>query len=308
MNAAIRAVVRTGIAQGWETFGVRNGYEGLVEGVIEPLGARDVGGILQRGGTFLGSARLPEFKDEAVRERALRQLSDRGIDGLVVIGGNGSQAGALALSRMGLQVMGVASTIDNDLTGSEITIGVDTALNIALEAIDRLKVTASSHKRAFLVEVMGRNCGYLALMAGIAGGAEAVVLPEEDVDPDVIAAELHGAWDRRKAHALVVVAEGAKYNAVGLAKHFEQNRGRLGFDLRVTTLGHVQRGGAPGAFDRLLATRLAAAATEHLARGENARLMGLIKGEIRSTPLSECVGVPKAIDLSLLKLQRTLAK
>jgi 6-phosphofructokinase 1 len=308
MNAAIRGVVRTGIAQGWETFGVRNGYAGLVEGSIDPLGARDVGGILQRGGTFLGSARLPEFKDEAVRERALRQLSERGIDALVVIGGNGSQAGALALSRMGLQVMGVASTIDNDLTGSEITIGVDTALNIALEAIDRLKVTASSHKRAFLVEVMGRNCGYLALMAGIAGGAEAVVVPEAEVDPDDIAAELHGAWDRHKAHALVVVAEGAKYNAVGLAKHFEQNRGRLGFDLRVTTLGHVQRGGAPGAFDRLLATRLAAAATEHLARGETARLVGLIKGEIRSTPLTECVGVPKTIDLSLLKLQRILAK
>jgi 6-phosphofructokinase 1 len=308
MNAAIRAVVRTGIAQGWETFGVRNGYVGLVDGVIEPLGARDVGGILQRGGTFLGSSRLPEFKEPGVRARALEQLASRGIDALVVIGGNGSQAGALALQRMGLPVVGVASTIDNDLCGSEITIGVDTALNIALEAIDRLKVTASSHKRAFLVEVMGRNCGYLALMAGIAGGAEAVVLPEADVDPDVIAAELTGAWDRRKAHALVVVAEGAKYNAVGLAKHFEQHRGRLGFDLRVTTLGHVQRGGAPGAFDRLLATRLAAAATDHLARGEYGRLMGLLKGEVRSTPLEEVVDVAKTIDLSLLKLQKTLAK
>src|SRR5262245_54608785 len=167
MNAAIRAVVRTSVDKGWEAFGVRNGYEGLVEGRIDPLGARDVGGILQRGGTFLGSARLPEFKDEAVQARALKQLADRGIDALVVIGGNGSQAGALALDRQGLPVMGVASTIDNDLCGSEITIGVDTALNIALEAIDRLRVTASSHKRAFLVEVMGRKCGYLALMAGI---------------------------------------------------------------------------------------------------------------------------------------------
>jgi 6-phosphofructokinase 1 len=308
MNAAIRGVVRTSIDKGWETFGARNGYAGLLEGHIDALGARDVGGILQRGGTFLGSARLPEFKHDSVRERAMRNLSDRGIDQLVVIGGNGSQAGALALSKMGLAVAGVASTIDNDLAGSEITIGVDTALNIALEAIDRLKVTASSHKRAFLVEVMGRNCGYLAMMAGIAGGAEAVVLPEADVDPDVIAGELHGAYDRGKAHALVVVAEGAKYNAVGLAKHFEQHRGRLGFDLRVTTLGHVQRGGAPGAFDRLLATRLAAAATDHLARGETGRLMGLVKGDIRSTPLDEVVGVPKTIDLSLLKLQKILAK
>jgi len=307
MNAAIRAVVRTSIDKGWEAFGVRNGYEGLVEGRIDALGARDVGGILQRGGTILGSARLPEFKDEAVQAVALKQLGDRGIDALVVIGGNGSQAGALALSRAGLPVMGVASTIDNDLCGSEITIGVDTALNIALEAIDRLRVTASSHKRAFLVEVMGRKCGYLALMAGIAGGAEAVVLPEAEVDPDVLARELHAAYDRGKAHALVVVAEGARYNAAALHKHFEQHRGRLGFDLRVTTLGHVQRGGAPGAFDRLLATRLAATATEHLAHGEHGRLIGLLKGDIRATPLAEVVGVTKEIDLSLLKLQKALA-
>jgi 6-phosphofructokinase 1 len=189
-----------------------------------------------------------------------------------------------------------------------VTIGVDTALNIALEAIDRLRVTASSHKRAFLVEVMGRNCGYLALMAGIAGGAEAVVLPEAEVDPDLLGAQLQAAHARGKAHALVVVAEGARYNAQRLAKHFEAHRERLGFDLRVTTLGHVQRGGTPSAFDRLLATRLAAAATDHLARGEHGRLMGLIKGEIRSSPLDEVVGIPKVIDLNLLELQRILAK
>jgi 6-phosphofructokinase 1 len=308
MNAAIRAVVRTGLDKGWEVFGVRNGYAGLIEAVIDQLGPRDVGGILQRGGTFLGSGRVPEFKNEEVRVQAIRNLHERGIDGLVVIGGNGSQAGALALSRMGLAVVGVASTIDNDLAGSEVTIGVDTALNIALEAIDRLRVTASSHKRAFLVEVMGRNCGYLALMAGIAGGAEAVVLPEAEVDPDVLAAQLQAAHARGKAHALVVVAEGARYNAQRLAKHFETNRERLGFDLRVTTLGHTQRGGTPSAFDRLLATRLAAAATDHLARGEHGRLMGLLKGEIRSSPLDEVVGSPKVIDLSLLELQRILAK
>jgi 6-phosphofructokinase 1 len=308
MNAAIRAVVRTSLDKGWETFGVRNGYAGLVEGHIDPVGARDVGGILQRGGTFLGSARLPDFKNEDVRARGLKQLTDRGIDALVVIGGNGSQAGALALSRMGLAVAGVASTIDNDLAGSEITIGVDTALNIALESIDRLKVTASSHKRAFLVEVMGRNCGYLALMAGIAGGAEAVVIPEAEIDPDVIAADVHGAYDRGKAHALIVVAEGAKHNAAALAKHFEQHRGRLGFDLRVTTLGHVQRGGTPSAFDRLLATRLAASAVDHLARGEQGILVGLVKGDIRSTTLEEVVGMQKTLDLSLLKLQKVLAK
>jgi 6-phosphofructokinase 1 len=308
MNAAIRAVVRMGVDKGWEMFGVRNGYAGLLDPQIDPLGARDVGGILQYGGTFLGSGRVPAFKNEEVRAVALRNLGERKIDGLVVIGGNGSQAGALALSRMGLEVVGVASTIDNDLCGSEVTIGVDTALNIALEAIDRLRVTASSHKRAFLVEVMGRKCGYLALMAGIAGGADAVVLPEADTDPDALADRLHGAHARGKLHALVVVAEGARYNAQGLAAHFETNRERLGFDLRVTTLGHVQRGGEPSAFDRLLATRLAAGAIDHLARGSHGRLMGLVKGEIRSTPLEDVVGQPKALDLSLLELQRALSK
>ena len=264
MNAAIRAVVRTGIAMGWEIFGVRNGYAGLVEGAIEPLGARDVGGILGRGGTFLGSARLRDVQVTKRSARAgSRNLRARGIDGLVVIGGNGSQTGALALSQMGLEVVGVASTIDNDLAGSEITIGVDTALNIALEAIDRLKVTASSHKRAFLVEVMGRNCGYLALMAGIAGGAESVVIPEAEVEPEVIARDLHErVRPRQGARAGRRRRGGASNNAVRLAQHFEQHKGRLGFDLRVTTLGHVQRGGAPGAFDRLLATRLAAAAVD----------------------------------------------
>jgi 6-phosphofructokinase 1 len=307
MNAAIRAVVRTGVDRGWEVLGVRNGYAGLIEAQLDPLGARDVGGILQRGGTFLGSGRVPGFKNEEVRAGALLKLSEHQIDGLVVIGGNGSQTGALALSRMGLDVVGVASTIDNDLACSEVTIGVDTALNIALEAIDRLRVTASSHKRAFLVEVMGRNCGYLALMAGIAGGAEAVVLPEAEMDPDALAARLQAAHARGKAHALVVVAEGARYNADRLAKHFETHRERLKFDLRVTTLGHVQRGGTPSAFDRLLATRLAAAATEHLARREHGRMMGLIKGEIRSTPLEEVVATPKTLDLSLVELQRILA-
>jgi 6-phosphofructokinase 1 len=310
MNAAIRAVVRMGLGNDWETFGVRNGYQGLVEGGdnISPLGARDVGGILGLGGTFLGSARLEEFKDPDTRVKGLRNLSERGIDGLVVIGGNGSQAGALALSQMGLPVVGVASTIDNDLAGSEITIGVDTALNIALEAIDRLRVTAASHRRAFLVEVMGRKCGYLALMAGIAGGADTVVVPEAEVDPETVADELEGAYRRGKAHALVVVAEGATYNAAGLAKYFEQSRGRPGFDLRVTQLGHVQRGGTPGAFDRLLATRLAVGAIDHLARGEVGCLIGLQKGDVRSTPLGEIVGVRKSIDLNLLELQKVLAK
>jgi 6-phosphofructokinase 1 len=183
MNAAIRAVVRAGLEREWEVYGVQQGYRGLIEGEMAPLSARDVGGIIQQGGTILGSARCPEFMTEEGRFIALQKLAAHNIDGLVVIGGNGSQTGAHALWQMGFPVVGVASTIDNDLYGSDMTIGVDTALNIALEAIDRLKVTGSSHGRAFLVEVMGRKCGYLALVAGIAGGAEAVLIPEAPVDP-----------------------------------------------------------------------------------------------------------------------------
>lgn len=308
MNAAIRAAVRAGVDKGWEVFGIRRGYAGLIADDMVPLGARDVGGIIQLGGTMLGSARCPEFKTEDGRMQALRTLHKHAIEALIVIGGNGSQTGAYALSQMGFPVVGVASTIDNDLYGSEISIGVDTALNIALEAIDRLKVTASSHQRAFLVEVMGRKCGYLALMSGIAGGAEAVIIPEVETDPEVVATEIRVAYERGKPHALIVVAEGARYNATELARYFQEHRERLGFELRVTTLGHVQRGGAPGAFDRLLATRLGAAAIDHLARGEHGLLVGLLKSEIAATPLAEVVANKKPLDLRLLELARVLAK
>lgn len=308
MNAAIRAVVRTGLDKGWEVFGVRHGYLGLCTDSMIPLKARDVGGIIQQGGTMLGSSRCPEFMTDEGRLKALRTLHQHDIDALIVIGGNGSQSGAYALSQMDYPVIGVASTIDNDLYGTEISIGVDTALNIALDAIDRLKVTASSHQRAFIVEVMGRDCGYLALMAGIAGGAEFVVIPEVETDPETIAAELRAAYGRGKAHALVVVAEGAHYNADKLSHYFAEHRGRLGFELRVTTLGHVQRGGSPGAFDRLLGTRLGAAAVEHLAQGEHGILVGLVKGEIGATPLAEVVTGKKQLDLRLMELARVLAK
>jgi len=308
MNAAVRAVVRMGLSKNLEVYGIYQGYEGLITGEIEPLKARDVSGIIQQGGTVLGSARCPEFKTEEGRLKALRQLSQHDIEGLVVIGGNGSQSGAYALSEMGFPVVGVASTIDNDLYGSSITIGVDTALNIALEAIDRLKVTASSHQRAFLVEVMGRDCGYLALMSAIAGGAEAVVVPEIEVDPEALATELLESYKRGKSHAIIVVAEGAKYNADGLLHYFQQHRERLGFELRATTLGHVQRGGAPGAFDRLLATRLGAAAVERLAQGEHGILMGLVADAVTPTPLAEVVAKKKTLDPRLFELARVLAK
>lgn len=308
MNAAIRAVARTALSRGWTVAGVRNGFAGLISGSFVTLGPRDVAGILERGGTFLGSARCPEFREEEGRIRALRHLRQDGIEGLVVIGGNGSQTGSHALSQMGFPVVGVASTIDNDLCGSDVTIGVDTALNIALEAIDRLKVTASSHERAFLVEVMGRDCGYLAMMAGIAGGAEAVVVPEVDVEPDKVAADVRAAYERGKAHAIVVVAEGARHDGEALVRYFREHRGRFGFEPRLTVLGHVQRGGRPGASDRLLATRLGAAAVEQLARGEHGVLVGTIDNRIKATPLGEIIGKTKTIDRDLLDLARTLAQ
>lgn len=308
MNAAIRAVVRTGIYKGWEVYGVQHGYTGLCDENLVQMQARDVGGIIQQGGTVLGSARCPEFMTEEGRLKALRTLHGNDIEALVIIGGNGSQTGAYALSQMGFPVVGIASTIDNDLYGTDISLGVDTALDVALVAIDRLKVTASSHHRAFIIEVMGRDSGYLALAAGVAGGADYVVIPEVETDPEDIATEIRDAYERGKAHAMVVVAEGAKYNAKGLSEYFAKHQARLGFDIRVTILGYVQRGGEPGAFDRLLGTRFGAAATDYVERGEFGMLVGLVGGEIKATPLSEVVANKKKLDLSLLKLAEVLAK
>ena len=308
MNAAIRAVVRSGLDNGWKLYGVRSGYAGLIAGEFLRLGARDVGGIIQLGGTMLRSGRCLEFKTEPGRLAALKNLREKEIDAMVIIGGDGSQTGAYLLSQAGFPVVGIASTIDNDLYGSEMTIGVDTALNVALESIDRLKVTASSHRRAFLVEVMGRNCGYLALMAGITGGAEVIVIPEVDTDPEVVATELRQAYERGKAHAIAVVAEGARHNAKSLLAYFNEHKERLGFELRVTILGHVQRGGAPGAFDRLLATRFGVEAVRQIEKGQYGVLVGLQSGEVSTTSLEEVVSNKKVVDVKLLETANILAK
>lgn len=307
MNAAIRAVVRTGIDRDWEVHGVRHGYSGLCDDDFLRLNSRDVGGIIQEGGTRLGSSRYAEFKTEEVRQKALDNLHRHRIDALIVIGGNGSQKGAHALSQMDYPVVGISSTIDNDVPGCDITIGVDTALDVALMAIDRVKVTAASHRRAFVIEVMGRDSGYLALMTGVAGGADWVVIPEVETDPEQIAAEIRKVAELGKGHAIVVAAEGAKYNARGLERYFAEHEARLGFDLRVTILGYVQRGGTPGAFDRLLATRLGAAATEQLAQGKYGVMVGLVDGHIRPLPLAEVAGGKKTLDPSLFELVRVLA-
>jgi 6-phosphofructokinase 1 len=305
MNAAIRAVVRTAIEAGFEVSGVRDGFEGLMAGRFVRLGARDVGGIIQSAGTFLCSARAPEFATDAGQQQALDALIREGLDVLVVIGGNGSLAGAHALHDRGFPVIGIASTIDNDVHGADAAIGVDTALNVALEAIDRLRATASSHRRAMLVEVMGRSSGYLALMAGIAGGAEIVVIPEIDTEPDDVAADIRQMYERGKNCAIVVVAEGAR-SAPVLADRLA--KADVGFSLRTTTLGHVQRGGTPTVFDRLLGSRLGAAAVDQWTRRVSGVLVGQQRAEIVTTPLHEVVATPRTLDPTLLQLARVLAR
>src|SRR5881628_397401 len=288
MNAALRAVVRVGVSGGLEVIGVRQGYTGLIEGKLQPLGPRDVASIIHVGGTMLGSARCAEFRTPEGRKCAMQVLEQNRVEGFLVVGG--------------------ASTIDNDLNGADITIGVDTALNTALEAIDRLKTTATSHQRAFVVEVMGRSHGYLALMVGLAGGADVVVIPEVESDPDAVAAALRDAYARGKRHAMVVVAEGAKWNATALANYVTNHRDRIGFELRATILGHVQRGGGPGAFDRLLASRTAAAAVDLLAAGKSGVYSALVKGAISALPLERALIPKPPPDPELVRLAQRLAR
>jgi 6-phosphofructokinase 1 len=264
-----------------------------------------VGGIIHLGGTFLGSSRLPEFATAAVQAQARESLAAAGVDALVVIGGNGTQKGSLALSHSGVRVVGLPSTIDNDLAGTEITIGADTAVNIALESIDRLRTTAVSHRRIVVVEVMGRDCGYLGLVTGIAGGAEAVVVPEARAD----LAELGDAIRRAyavKGHALVVVAEGAALGGHALASHLA-SLVEPSVSVRLTVLGHVQRGGNPTAFDRLLASRLGAAATGAVAAGRFGILVGLSGGKLVESPLVEVCREPKRPDPLLPNLAEVLS-
>jgi 6-phosphofructokinase 1 len=307
MNAAIRAVVRAALDRGWRTFGVERGYAGLIEGAFRELGDRDVGGVLHRGGSMLGSARSRDFETEAGRNRALARISAVA-DALVVIGGNGSQAGAHSLAHSGLSVVGIASTIDNDVHGVDVSLGVDTALGVAVESIDRLRVTGASHRRAFVIEVMGRKCGYLALMAGIAGGAEAIVIPEAPSSIEQIATEVRGAYGRGKPHAIVVVAEGAPGGGVGIAERLREQYADLGFDLRVTVLGHVQRGGIPGPFDRLLGSRCGVAAVDALARGERDVMVGEYCGRMRTIPLAEVAIGARTVDPAQLEIARVLAR
>jgi 6-phosphofructokinase 1 len=306
MNAAIRAVVRSAGAHGIETYGIQDGYAGLLAGKIERYDDRSVGGILHRGGTILGTARCKEFRERETQERAVAELKRREIDALVVIGGNGSQQGALALHSLGFHVVGVASTIDNDLPDTEITIGFDTALNTATEYIDRLKDTADSHHRAFLVELMGRDSGYLALLTATATGAELAVVPERKVSLDAIADDVQSAYARGKAHYIIVLAEGARIKAQELADHLRQHP--CGFEARVSVLGHVQRGGRPTARDRIFASHFGYAAVEALTQGRSGILVGWRKGAINEIPLARVVTPATKVTPQMLALADVLAR
>jgi len=304
MNAAIRAVVRTGLFHGLEVFGVERGYTGLIEGQIFPMNISSVGGIIQRGGTILKTSRCEKFKTKEGLDIALQKLKEFNIDGLVAIGGDGTFRGIREFSALGVKTMGVPATIDNDLSDTDMAIGVDTALNTVMGAIDKIKDTASSHERAFIIEVMGRNSGYLALMGGIAGGVEVILIPEISYNLPEISLKLKEGYQRGKSHCIIVIAEGVG-ETYEISKFLED---KIGFETRVTILGYLQRGGSPSAFDRLLASRLGAAAVEHLLKGETSKMVGLMGNKIEATDLEVVLSQPKTISQDLYNLALRLAK
>jgi 6-phosphofructokinase 1 len=306
LNPCIRAVTRTALSKGVEVMGVRRGYRGLINGELESLDARSVGGILGKGGTFLGTTRLPEFAELRLQRQALRVLNQFDVDGLVVIGGNGSLTGALALHNLGFPTVGVPGTIDNDVGGTDIAVGVDTTLNTVLDAIDKIKDTASSHQRAFLIEVMGRDCGYLALMAGIAGGAEMILIPEIATPLEDVAECLSEAYVRGKAHGIILVAEGYKPGTQAVLEYLDARKDELGFSMRVTVLGHVQRGGSPSAYDRILATRLGCGAVEALLEGQSGVVTGMLASQVAYTPLEEAVAELRPVNERLHSIARMM--
>jgi 6-phosphofructokinase 1 len=304
MNAAIRAVIRTGIFHGLEVFGVERGYTGLIEGQIFPMNISSVGGIMQRGGTILKTSRCEKFKTKEGLDIALQKLKEFNIDGLITIGGDGTLRGIRELSALGVKTMGVPATIDNDLSKTDMAIGVDTALNTVMGAIDKIKDTASSHERAFIIEVMGRNSGYLALMGGIAGGVEVILIPEISYNLREISLRLKEGYQRGKAHCIIIIAEGVG-KTYEVSKFLED---KIGFEMRVTILGYLQRGGSPSAFDRLLASRLGAAAVEHLLKGETSKMVGLMGNKIEATDLEVVLSQQKIISQDLYNLALMLAK
>lgn len=303
MNAALRAVVRRAVALNIEVIGIARGYAGLIQGDFLRLNSGSVADIIHRGGTILLTARSEEFRTEAGRAIAMDNLYREGIEGLVVIGGDGSFHGAVELTKKGFPTVGIPGTIDNDIAGTDYTIGFDTAVDTAVEAINRIRDTATSHERIFIIEVMGRHSGQIALAAGIAGGAESILIPEYTVDYDLIVERLERGRNRGKLHSIILVAEGVG-SALEVGREIAR---RTSLESRVTILGHIQRGGTPTAFDCMLASRLGARAVEVLAAGGGGSMVGMAANKIVTPALEPLLKAKKGIDPELYRLAEVLA-
>lgn len=302
MNATIRSAVRTALRMNLEIVGFRKGYLGLMKGDGITLDSKSVSGILHRGGTFLQSARSDEFRTPEGQQKAIDKLRDSGVEGLIILGGDGSLTGALALHRLGLPVIGIPASIDNDIPFTDMALGVDTALNNIIYAVDCIKDTASSHARAFVIEVMGRNSGYLASVSAIATGAEFALVPEREFDLSEICQQLRARYEEGRDNAIIILAEGAG-NAQQIADSIKD---AIGFETRVTVLGHYQRGGAPTVFDRLLASRLGKKAVELLISGQQGLMVGLSCNSIIATPLEDVIKGEKRPQDEMLRLAEVL--
>jgi len=304
MNAAVRAVVRSGLYHGLKVYGVQRGYQGLLNDDIREMDLRSVGDIIQRGGTILQSARCKEFYDEAGQRQGAENLRKRGIDGLIVIGGDGSYQGANKLSKLGIKTMGIPGTIDNDIAYTDFTIGFDTAVSIVVDAINKLRDTMTSHERSSVVEVMGRHCGDIALHAGLASGAETILVPEVPFNIEEVANRMKENFGHGKRHSIVVVAEG-----VGKAEDVAGKITELsGMEARVTVLGHIQRGGTPTHNDRVLASRLGDFAVRKLLEGDSGKGCGVIKGELVATEIDTVVNSKKPFNMELYELAQRLSQ
>ena len=303
MNAAIRAVVRMSIFHGLQVTGIKRGYLGLLKKEFVKFSLGSVADIIHRGGTILRTARCEEFKTEDGQRQAIKNLQEEGIDALVVIGGEGSLRGALALANYGIPIVGIPATIDNDLAGTELSIGFDTAVNNVVDAINKIRDTATSHERVFIIEVMGRKSGQIALYAGLAGGAESILLPEIEVDMNEVIFKLERGINRGKLHSIIIVAEGAA-SALEVG---DDIRKRTGLETRITILGHLQRGGTPTAMDRMLASRMGAKAVELLLQGANRKMVGIAAGELLALDLEDVLSREKVLDRSIWELAAVLA-
>lgn len=303
MNAAIRAVVRKALYHNLDVYGISHGYQGLINGSVQQLHLGSVGDIIQRGGTILGTARSAEFRTEEGQHKAIHILQSLGMEGLVVIGGDGSFRGAEKLSEQGIACIGVPGTIDNDIPCTDFTIGFDTALNTVIQAIDKIRDTATSHERTFIVEVMGRHAGDIALWSGLADGAETILIPEAEYSIDDIIERLERGYERGKKHTIIVLAEG-----VGSGVEISQKlKDRTGLECRVTVLGHIQRGGSPTAFDRVLASRLGAYAVECLLQGQKGKMVGMQNNKPVSVSITKALAKKHSVDLSIYQLAKELS-